>query len=255
MRRFGVTPDGRVVPADRLKPSLGSTWHGIDLDKIGLPVAFVHKLGVSTYELSRGKAVKQDEELDRRTAVPLSGRFRTVDGIRYEQAREGYWLRAQDLIVVVRRSKFPEFAKGGQKWIDVSLANQTLTAYEGQKPVYATLISSGRDQLKDPQFNASTVRGIFRIKSKHVTRAIDSREVHGEFDVADAPWVMEFEPGYAFMGMFWGDGVGEAHGFHNVGLTPIDARRIWMWSDPEVPEDWHAVFDPGETSTIVYVRP
>jgi hypothetical protein len=255
MRRFAVSPDGRVVPADRLKPSLGSTWHGIDLEKTGLPVAFVHKRGVSPFELQRGKATKQDEELDRRAAVPLSGRFRTVEGVRYEQAREGYWLRAQDLIVVVRRSKFPEFAKGTQKWLDVSLANQTLTAYEGQKPVYATLISSGRDQLKDPQISASTVRGTFRIRSKHVTRAVDNREVHGDFDIADAPWVMEFETGYAFMGMYWGDGVGEAHGFHNVGLTPIDARRIWMWSDPEVPEGWHSVFDAGDTSTIVYVRP
>jgi hypothetical protein len=88
-----------------------------------------------------------------------------------------------------------------------------------------------------------------------VTRAIDNREVHGEFDVADAPWVMEFEPGYALHGMYWSDGVGEAHGFHNIGLTPIDARRIFMWSDPEVPEGWHGAFDTGETSTIVFVRP
>ncbi|HZF49886.1 MAG TPA: L,D-transpeptidase [Polyangiaceae bacterium] len=255
MRRFGFLPDGRVVPIDRLKPSLGSTWHGIDLEKVGLPVGFVHKRGVNTFALSRGKAEAQDEELDRRTAVPLTGRFRTVDGVRYEQAKEGYWLRSQDLIVVVRRSKFPEFAKGAQKWLDVSLANQTLTAYEGSKPVFATLISSGRDQLKDPQVSASTVRGTFRIQRKHVTRAVDNREVHGEFDVADAPWVMEFEPGYAMTGMYWSDGVGEAQGFHNIGMTPIDARRIFMWSDPEVPEGWHGVVDGGETSTIVFVRP
>ncbi|MCK6592720.1 MAG: L,D-transpeptidase, partial [Polyangiaceae bacterium] len=150
MRHFGLLTDGRAVPIDRLKPALGSTWHGIDLEKAGLPVGFVHKRGVNTYALSRGKAEAQDDELERRTAVPLTGRFRTVSGVRYEQAREGFWLRSQDLVMVVRRSKFPEFAKGSQKWLDVSLANQTLTAYEGSKPVFATLISSGRDQLKDP---------------------------------------------------------------------------------------------------------
>lgn len=255
-RRFGVTPDGRIVPADRLRASLGSTWHGIDVEKIGLPVAFVHKLGVHSFSLDRGKAIKHDEELDRRAAVALTGKFRTVDGVRYEQAREGFWLRSQDLIVVVRRTKFPEFAKGTQKWLDVSLANQTLTAFEGQKPVYATLISSGRDQLKDPQVSASTVRGTFRVRSKHITRAVDNREVQGDFDIADAPWVMEFEPGYALMGMYWSDGVGEAHGFHNVGLTPLDARRIFTWSDPQVPEGWHGVFDTGDSATtIVNVRP
>lgn len=256
LRRFGITPDGRLVPVDRLRPALGSTFHGIDLEKVGLPVAFVHKLGVHVWSMHAGKPRKDDEELERRTAVPLTGKFRTVDGVRFEQAREGYWLRTQDIVVIVKRSKFPDFVTGTQKWLDVSLANQTLTAYEGKKPVYATLISSGRDVLKDPQTSASTVRGTFRIKAKYVTRAIDPREVSGAFDVADAPWVLEFEPGYALTGMYWSDGVGEAHGFHDVAMTPIDARRIWTWADPQVPDGWHGVTDDGQgEGTLVHVRP
>ncbi|UQA56144.1 L,D-transpeptidase [Polyangium aurulentum] len=254
-RRFGVTPAGHVVPIDRLKPALGSTWHGIDVEKIGLPVAFVHKSGVHTFSLRRGEAEATDDELERRTAVPLSGKFRTVNGVRYEQAREGHWLRAQDLVVVVRRTKFPELAKGTQKWIDVSLANQTLTAYEGQKPVYVTLVSSGRDVLKDPTQSASTVRGTFKVRQKSVTRALDSREVHDDFDVADAPWVMEFEPGYALAGTYWGDGIGEAQTFHAVAMTPVDARRIWQWADPALPEGWHAVTDAMGEGTPVVIRP
>lgn len=254
-RTFGVTKDGRLIPVDRLKPALGTVWHGLDVEKIGLPVGFVHKSSVATFSLERGKATELEDELEKHTPVPLTGRFRTVNGIRYEQTREGFWLRAMDVIVVVRRSKFPEFAKGTQKWIDVSIANQTLTAYEGTKPIYATLISSGRDQLKDPASSASTARGVFKIKSKHVTRAIDNREVAAEFDVSDAPWVMEFEEGHALTGMYWSDGVGEAHGFHNVAMTPIDAHRLWLWSDPQVPEGWQSVKGDDETATIVSVRP
>ncbi len=246
-RRFAVTADGRVVPTDRLKPSLGSAWHGLDLEKLGLPIAFVHKLGVHSYSLVRGKSIKHEDELERRAAVPLTGKFRTVEGLRYEESRDGDWLRAQDLVVIVKRHKFPDFVKGAQKWLDVSIANQTLTAYEGTKPVYATLISSGRDQMKDPQTSAATARGIFKVKSKHVTRAIDPREVQNSFDVSDAPWVMEFEPGYAIHGMYWGDGVGEAQTFHNVGMTPLDAHRIWAWSDPPLPEGWSAVYDGAAT--------
>src|SRR5262249_30975532 len=155
-------------------------------------------------------------ELERRSAVALSGKFRTVEGVRYEESRDGEWLKTQDLVMIVKRHKFPEFVKGTQKWLDVSIANQTLTAYEGTKPVFATLMSSGRDQLKDPQTSASTARGTFRVQSKHVTRARDSREAQGAFDVADVPWVMEFEPGFAITGMYWGDGVGEAQGFHDI---------------------------------------
>lgn len=254
-RRFGVTPSGSVVPLDRLRPTLGTTWHGIDVEKIGLPVAFVHKSGVHAWSLKRGEAEEIDEELERRTPVPLSGKFRTVNGVRYEQSKEGYWLRAQDLVVIVRRTKFPDFAKGNTKWIDVSLANQTLTAYEGQKPIYATLISSGRDVLKDPTQSASTARGTFRIRKKVVASALDPREVHGDFDVNDAPWVMELDPGCTLTGMYWGDGLGEAQTFHAVALSPIDARRIFRWSEPELPEGWYGVTDAMGEGTTVVVRP
>lgn len=254
-RRFGVTPDGRLVPTDRLQAALGATWHGVDLDKVGLPLAFVHRYDVHTFHLARGKATETDEEIERHAPVPLTGRFRTVDAVRYEEARDGYWLRAEDLLVIVKRTKLPEFAKGTQRWLDISLANQTLTAYEGPKPVYATLIASGRDQLQDPATTASTARGVFRIRSKHVTRAIDPREVQESFDVADAPWVMEFEPGFALTGMYWSDAVGEPRTFHDVALAPIDARRLFAWTEPALPEGWHAVTSGEGEGTIVNVRP
>lgn len=254
LRRFGMTADGRVVPTDRLKPALGTTWHGIDLEKIGLPVAFVHKHGVHPFSLNKGKATKRDDEIERRAATPLTGKFRTVEGVRFEETREGEWLRAQDLVVIVKRHKFPDFAKGSQKWIDVSVANQTLTAYEGTKPIYATLVSTGRDQLKDPATSASTARGTFKIKSKYVTRSVDPREVQGGFDPNDVPWVMELESGGALMGMYWGDGLGEAQTFHNVALSPVDAHRLFGWAEPQIPEGWLGV-EGGDDGTIVHVRP
>jgi hypothetical protein len=268
-RRFGVTADGRMVPLDRMRPALGSTWHGIDLDKIGLPVAFVHRQGAVTYTLAKGKAVKHDDEIERRTAVPLTGKFRTVEGVRYEETREGAWLKSADLTVIVKRHKFPDFVKGQQKWIDVSIATQTLTAYEGTKPIYATLVSTGRDQLKDPAQSASTARGAFRVAGKHVTSGLDPREVGGGFEVADAPWVMDVDtgapaageaatpgPGFQLTGMYWGDGAGEAQTYHAVAMTPVDAHRLWGWADPQVPEGWHAVYAaPDEATTMVFVRP
>jgi hypothetical protein len=246
-----------ILPVDRLKPALGSTWHGMDVEKTGLPIAFVHKSGVHTWTLRKGDADRNDDELERRAPVPLTGKFRTIDGVRFEEAEEGFWVRAQDLTVVVRRSKFPELAKGSQKWLDVSLANQTITAYEGKKPVYVTLISSGRDVLGDPQRDpkevAATPRGTFRVLSKHVSLAIDPRELNQAFDVAEAPWALALD-GFAITGTYWSE-VGEAQGFHNITLSPIDARRIWTWADPQLPDGWHGAYDQGEAGTIVFVRP
>ena len=63
-------------------------------------------------------------------------------------------------------------------------------------------------------------------------------------------------PGYAIHGMYWGDGVGEAQAFHDVAMTPIDAHRIWAWSDPPLPEGWSAVYEgPASEGTFVNVRP
>jgi hypothetical protein len=255
-RRFGVTPDGRYVPVDRLRPALGATWHGIDVEKVGLPVAFVHKLGVHTFSLGGGKAHKNDDELERKAVIPLSGKFRTVEGVRFEQTRDGAWLRAQDLVVVVKRTKFPDLAKASQKWVDVSIANQTLTAYEGKKPVYVTLVSTGRDQLSDKPEAAVTARGTFRVRAKHVARTPDLREVHGAFEIPDAPWALELESGNALTGAYWTDGVGEAAGFHDVALTPIDAHRLFLWADPALPPGWASVEDDGSgEGTFVVVRP
>lgn len=255
-RRFGVTADGRLVPTDRLKPALGSTWHGIDVEKIGLPVAFVHKQGVHPFTLEKGKALKHDDELERKAALPLSGKFRTVDGIRFEETRDGLWVRSQDIVVIVKRSKFPDFATGNQKWIDVSLANQTLTAYEGKKPIYATLVSTGRDLMRDPATSASTAKGTFKVKRKVVAAPLDPREVQSSFDVLDAPWILELESGSVMTGAYWSDVVGEATMFHGIAMAPIDAHKIFAWSDPPIPEGWSGVTDAmGEATTMVNVRP
>ncbi len=255
-RRFGVTPDGRFIPADRLRPALGTPWHGISLADFGLPVAFAHRGDTPTFSLRKNKATPTGDELERRSPIRLTGRFRTVDGDRYEETRDGPWVRAKDITTVIKRTKFPDFVKDGVKWLDIGLGTQTLIAYEGKKPVYATLISSGRDQLGDPATGAAaTARGTFRVRAKHLTRSSDSREVGSQFDVSDTPWVLDFAEGFAITGSYWHENLGEPRGFHDVALSPIDARWVFSWSDPPLPDGWNAVLDDGGPSTIVNVRP
>ena len=252
-RSFGVTTDGHYVPLDRLEPALGSTFHGVDLTKEkGLPLGFVLRHEVSPFSLKKGKAERvEDEEVERRTALHLTGRFRTVDNVRYEEAEDGLWFRDKDLIKVVKRTKFPDFVAEGAKWIDVSLALQTMTLYEGKKPIYTTLISSGRDMLGDPATTESTVQGTFTVVRKATSWKLDPQEVEGAYDVLDAPYVLEFAPGFAITGSYWSDPAGEARSFHNVTASPIDARRVFTWAGAEVPTGfrWFAP-KPDETITV-----
>lgn len=252
-RTFGLTADGRYVATDRLEPAVGSLWHGVDLtEEKGLPLGFVLRHEVCPYELARGKAKRlEDEEVERRHAVNLTGRFRTVDAIRFEEAEGGVWFRARDLIKIVKRTKFPEFVVDGKKWVDVSLALQTMTLYEGKKAIYATLISSGRDMLGDPATTASTPQGTFEVSRKALSMHLDPRETQQAYDIFDAPWVLELTPGVAITGSYWSDPGGEARMFHDVALTPIDARRLFVWAGPAVPAGWKWVApDAGETITV-----
>jgi len=256
-RQFGITPEGRFVPTDRLRAGLSSAWHGIPLDEIGLPVVFAIRRGVALYQMKNGTAHRTDREYEPREPIPITGRFRTRGGVKYLFARDDGWIRAKDVIQVFKRHKFPDWATAQQKWLDISLANQTLVAYSGHKPLYATLISTGKDRLGDPENGPSTIQGVFRLRSKFVTRGIDEREVSQRFTPLEVPWVAEFEEGFALTASYWQSRFGEGRGYHNVALAPIDAHWLWQWMAPEVPTGWHSVFiDPESTgeNTIVYVH-
>jgi hypothetical protein len=179
-RRFATTVDMRLIPASKLKPDSASPFHGLEItDKMPLPFAWGNKSDVTTYKLSKGKdEVRAAEAIPRRAVVPLSGNARIKHGERfYQTARDKtVWLRAEDIGVVDKPPTWPEFAEKGEKWIDVSITEQVLVLYEGKKAVYATLVSTGRDKLGDPKETLSTLRGTFRLQSKHIAAAMDSEE-------------------------------------------------------------------------------
>ena len=67
--------------------------------------------------------------------------------------------------------------------------------------------------------------------------------------------VAEFAEGLALTGSYWIDDFGEAASYHNVAMAPVDARWVWTWSDPPIPEGWNgAVIDEQTPTTIVYVH-
>jgi hypothetical protein len=254
-RRFGLLPDGRFIPLDRLQPELGSTWHGVDVRESGLPVAFALRAGVRLRRVEGRRATALEDELEPRQPLQLTGRYRTVAGRRHYRTVHGLWVRAQDIIIILKRSRFPDFAQVGQKWLDISLANQTLVAYEGEQALYATLISSGRDRLGDPDEGPATAQGVFAVERKLVTAHVDSREAQQQHDLLDAPWVMQFAEGFSLTGSYWIRRFGEALSYHNIALCPIDARWLFHWSDPQLPEGWHGVVaGDGAPRTIVYVH-
>jgi hypothetical protein len=320
-RRFAVTVDLRLIPTTKLKPDTGSAFHGVALsEKLTLPIGWVNAQDARTFKLIKGKdEARPDQALPFRAVVPLSGKARIKAGERFYQTAKDktVWIRARDLAVAEAPSPLPAPAAKGEKWIDVSITQQALVLYEGQKPVYATLVSTGRDRLGDPKTTLSTPRGSFRLTSKHIAAAMDSEEnssVSGgsrshassssgasagtiarlqaaeakgeklgaedarrlanikkgrdpeygittrrgasDFELRDVPWIQYFAAGYALHGAYWHDVFGTARSHGCVNLAPIDARYVFLWTDPPVPPGWHGInvgSDMGE-GTAVEIR-
>ncbi len=272
-RKFAVTTDLRLVPISKLKPNVGSAWHGVALDdKLTLPIAFAYpsetkkdaksRKPIKIYKgLEENKATESGDSLFFRKSVALTGKDKTVGDTRYfefkdETGKGGKWLRKQDIVIARKPDEWPEHGKGTQKWIDISIIKQTLILWEGDKPVFATLISTGQDGMGDPKTTKSTPRGTFRIRDKHVTATMDANEVGNKFELRDVPWVEYFEAGYAMHAAYWHDVYGTARSHGCVNLSPIDARKVFLWTDPPIPQGWHGVSAATETGkgTIVYIH-
>lgn len=257
-RRFAVTADGRLIPTDKLKPEFPSAFHGVvisngaDGSSIKVPFAFIKKPHAHAYD--EGEAIsshwEKHGELAYRSVVQLTGKERKYPKRRYLQMSDGRWCDVADIGFIGRldstnddeKDDWPkEFDYKSTKWIDVSIWQQTLVAYEGERPVYATLVSTGIDGMGDPHTTKSTIRGAFKIDSKYVTATMDADDVSNKFELRDVPWVQYFEQGYALHATYWHDDFGKPRSHGCVNLAPIDAHWLFFWTTPTLPEGWHGV--------------
>lgn len=253
-RRYALTPDLLLVPVDRLRPVLGSAQRGAELPgEIEMPFAFVRSDDAFAYR-REGEAMKIGRPLARWTKVKLSGRQTTAGGRLYYEAEGGFWLSDRQASRLDPAKKMPGWAEKGERWLDVNVTKQTLVAYEGTRPVFATLVSTGEAGLGDPETTRSTKRGIFRVYAKYRTTTMDSDETGEEFELRDVPYVQYFHQGYALHAAYWHDRFGTPRSHGCINLTPADAKWLFGFTSPAVPAGWHEARE-GRSGTVVFVHP
>jgi len=254
-RRYGLTTDMTLLPLDRMKPVAPSTFHGLALSaSVTLPVVFVRARNALLYSGSPESGLSIARPLGFREALPITGRSRVLSGLSYLETTAGDWLRDENLVRVDKMVQRPGWVKPGRTWVHVSILKQSMVAYEGDTPVYVTLVSTGADGLGDPKTTHSTVRGQFLIHTKHVTATMDSDEVGDEFDLRDVPYVQYFSEGFAFHAAYWHDTFGTPHSHGCVNLSPSDSRWLFHWTDPPVPQAWHGAMSL-RGGTLVHISP
>lgn len=134
-----------------------------------------------------------------------------------------------------------------KKRVEVSLGRQTLTAYEGDKVVLQTTISSGIPSQK-PGPNGiptETPKGAFHVQSKMPSKHMGDGNLTADleaYELPGVPWVSFFEPktGVALHGTYWHDnfGIPMSHGCVNMRMD--EAKWMYRWTTPVVEaSDWN----------------
>jgi len=127
--------------------------------------------------------------------------------------------------------------------------------YEGDKPVFATLVSTGRG--KQGASDATPI-GTYRVWAKLTSANMDNLEdenANHYYRMETVPWVQFFSKGVALHGAFWHHSFGHQRSHGCVNLTPLDAQRVFYLTSPRIPAGWTAILPTaGEQGSLVRVR-
>ena len=192
-------------------------------------------------------------------AVDARARFQLVHALEdkggFVRVGDDQWMSARDLSRPSVAAPPPIVTGPGERWIDVELASQTLVAYEGSRPVYATLVSTGRG----PQgSDSATPLGAHRIWVKILASDMDNVErddLSAHYSLEDVPYVQFFDHAVALHGTYWHRDFGRVRSHGCVNLAPLDARWLFDFTGPHLPAGWVAAYPtPVDGGTVVRVR-
>jgi lipoprotein-anchoring transpeptidase ErfK/SrfK len=157
---------------------------------------------------------------------------------------DGYWIPRSHINEVHVQPR-PAGINPVSRWFDADLGEQVLVIYEGEKPVYATLVSSGKNNFT-PLGNYPVWARVTGITMK--SQPYDDK---GYF-VNMVPWSTFFQAHNAIHGAYWHNSFGSVKSHGCINVSPLDARFIFEWLDPKVPPGWTSLrpVDLRESPTL-----
>lgn len=153
----------------------------------------------------------------------------------------GRWIR-QTYVSLLDVDPRPPEVGYNEFWVEVDLYEQSFAAYQGDRMVYAGLISSGLNRWP-------TYEGIFQVWSRYLqTRMAGAEGKIDYYNIEDVPYTMYFDPEneIALHGAYWHNRYGYKHSHGCVNMPPRDAEWIYYWSE-NAPNDlwvWVHTSDP-----------
>ncbi|MGC9397967.1 MAG: L,D-transpeptidase [Anaerolineae bacterium] len=221
---------GEFIHADHIAVASPSRFQGVRLrEQPQYPFAWIVR-NVVTSEEPGGPAV--GTTLRRYERVTIFAEQPVGDELWYMIGPD-QWIQ-QTNVGRVDVDPRPEGVSPGEKWIEVDTFEQTLAAYEGDRMVFATLVSSGLPATWTPD-------GLNRIWAKLPSTPMSSPDSEAKspawYYLEDVEWTQYFFEDYALHAAYWHDGFGFPKSHGCVNLAPLDAQWLFAWTSPTVPED------------------
>jgi L,D-transpeptidase catalytic domain len=152
------------------------------------------------------------------------------------------WVEGRFIASVFPSTTPPSGVNNG-RWIDINLAEQTLSAYDNDQLVFSTIISSG----VDPYW---TRPGLFQIYQKKDTENMSGAFAADRSDfysLQDVPWTMYFDKARAIHGAYWHTFFGYTMSHGCVNMSIGDAAWLYQWAKEG---DWVWVHDPSGRTPV-----
>ncbi len=184
------------------------------------------------------KPVAGTEEVKRYTMVNIFA-VAVVDTWEWYLIGPDQWV-LQTRVAKIKPLARPEGIEAGKKWFAVDLYEQTLTAYDGDKAVFATLIASGLAEW-------STDEGVHKIFDRHEAVRMSGARGRPEYwNLPLVPYVMYFNNSdQALHGAYWHDGFGYRRSRGCINLSITDAKWIYEWTEDQ-PDAYVYIYHSGK---------
>ncbi len=233
---------GQWVPSDVIKYADVSEFSGVEINnQPKRPFAWMlAEAHPSSYP--GGPENKDDPLIERYTLMNIYG-IEYVDGWEWYLVAPNQWVQQIRVAKVQPRAR-PDGVGPHDRWIAIDLYEQTAVAYEGDRMVFATLISSGLPQW-------STEEGLFNIYERwEATRMSGASGQPDFYFIEEVPYVMYFNGSMGLHGTYWHDRFGYRQSHGCVNLSIMDAWWLFQWtSDPQYENAWVYVYSSGEYRT------
>jgi len=127
------------------------------------------------------------------------------------------------------------------RWLEMDLSDQRLYAHEGDRVVYSLAISSGKRWTPTPT-------GEFRIwtKIKYAKMSGGTPGTGSYYYLPNVPYIQYFHRDYGLHGAYWHNNFGQPMSHGCVNLSIEDARQLFYWTSPPVPNNKNIVYPTKE---------